>query len=68
MSKYYVNKNTDSKGDHEVHESGCTHMPLVENRTYLGEFSSCSGAVTEAKKTYSTADGCFYCCRPCHTN
>jgi hypothetical protein len=68
MKNYYVNKNKDVDGDHEVHESGCKHMPLAENRTYLGEFSSCSGAVTEAKKTYPTADGCYHCCEACHTS
>ena len=52
MASYYVNRNEQSNGDHEVHRSGCSHMPNPENRKYLGEFTSCSGAVAEAKKTY----------------
>ena len=67
MSKYYVNKNAQSNGDHEVHVSGCSYMPEPENRKYLGEFTSCHGAVREAKKTYSQSNGCYYCCNPCHT-
>jgi hypothetical protein len=68
MDKYYVNKHAQSNGDHEVHKSGCTYMPLTENRIYLGEFSSCKGAVTEAKKTYTKSNGCYYCSRECHTS
>lgn len=68
MKKYYVNKNAQSNGDHEVHEESCSYLPTTENRRYLGEFYSCTGAVTEAKKTYSTANGCFYCCNSCHTS
>lgn len=67
MARYYVNKNAQSNGDHEVHTTGCSHMPEEQNRIYLGDFSSCGPAVTEAKKRYPTADGCFYCSKPCHT-
>lgn len=68
MDKYYVNNNSQSNGDHEVHKSGCSFMPLTENRKYLGEFYSCSSAVTEAKKTYTKANGCYYCSNSCHTS
>ena len=68
MDKYYVNKNAQSNGDHEVHKTGCTYMPNIDNRIYLGEFTSCHGAVAKAKKDYyPTADGCAYCCPQCHT-
>lgn len=63
MSKYYVNKNND----HEVHKDGCSYMPLSENRIYLWEFDSCKDAVKEAKKTYSSANWCYYCSNDCHT-
>ncbi len=66
MSRYYVNKNAQSNGDHEVHVSGCSFMPLEENRIYLGDFSNCEEAVKEAKKYYTDVDGCFYCCLDCH--
>lgn len=68
MDKYYVNKNAQSNGDHEVHKSGCSYMPISENRIYLGEFSNCHSAVSEAKKSYTQTNGCYYCCRPCHTS
>ena len=67
MASYYVNKNAQSNGDHEVHKAGCSYMPALSNRLYLGEFSSCGPAVTEAKKTYSKADGCAHCSPACHT-
>lgn len=68
MSKYYVNKNAQSNGDHEVHKEGCSYMPNAENRIYLGDFSSCNGAVNAARNHYSQVNGCYYCSRPCHTS
>lgn len=68
MAYYYVNKNAQSNGDHEVHISGCSFMPSVENRIYLGDFDSCAPAVREAKKTYPKSNGCYYCCRDCHSS
>ncbi len=68
MSKYYVNKNAQDNGDHEVHTNGCNWMPDPENRIYLGDFTSCEPAVAEAKREhYSQSNGCYYCSRPCHT-
>jgi len=68
MSRYYVNKNQQDNGDHEVHTTGCEWMPNPENRIYLGDFTSCGPAVTEAKKHYKQSNGCFYCSKPCHTS
>jgi hypothetical protein len=68
MDYYYVNKKAQSNGDHEVHTSNCTYMPSAENRLYLGYLSSCAEAVREAKKTYPQSNGCYYCCRACHTS
>lgn len=67
MKKYYVNDNTQSNGDHEVHDEDCSFLPLVQNRTYLGIFSGCRDAVKEAKKKHSQVNGCFYCSKECHT-
>jgi len=67
MAKYYVNKNAQANGDHEVHTADCTRLPLEENRIYLGDFTSCTPAVREAKKHYSQSNGCYYCAKPCHT-
>lgn len=66
MAKYYVNKNAQSNGDHEVHKDGCSYMPLSENKLYLGEFSNCKDAVKKSKETYPQSNGCYYCCNECH--
>jgi hypothetical protein len=67
-SKYYVNTVAQSNGDNEVHKDGCDWMPAEKNRKYLGEFTSCEGAIAEAKKTYpNTANGCAHCSNACHT-
>ena len=67
MTSYYVTKLAQDNGDHEVHEAECSHMPAAGNRLYIGEFSSCHGAVWEARKRYSRVNGCYHCSRECHT-
>jgi len=67
MSRYYVNKNAQANGDHEVHTTGCSFMPASENRIYLGDFVTCSPAVREAQRHYDQVNGCYYCSNPCHT-
>lgn len=69
MAKYIVNINAQNNGDHEVHrdDGSCDHMPNVENRKFLGYFDTCGPAVREAKKSYRQSNGCYYCCKPCHT-
>ncbi|EOG9295323.1 hypothetical protein ACLK9Z_000129 [Proteus mirabilis] len=66
---YYVHTSTDNHGDYEVHQDGCDHMPNASNRQYLGYFTSCAQAVSQAKANgHRTADGCYWCCRECHTS
>lgn len=67
MAKNYVNKRAQSNGDHEVHKEGCARLPDSANRMYLGEFNHCWKAVAEAKNFYHQVNGCYYCCRECHT-
>ncbi len=67
MPSYHVNKNAQPTGEHEVHETGCAHQPDAANRDALGWHSDCHGAVREARKRYNKVDGCYYCCKPCHT-
>ena len=67
MASYYVNKNAQSNGDHEVHTTGCEWMPDAANRVYLGDFSSCFPAVTAARTYYGQVNGCYFCSRECHT-
>ena len=67
MARYYVNKNQQSNGDHEVHTYSCNYLPAQENRIYLGDFTNCWAAVMEARRHYDKANGCYWCSRPCHT-
>ena len=67
MARYYVNRNAQPNGDHEVHEFSCYWLPEPENRQYLGEFTSCFPAVTEARRYYQQVNGCKHCALPCHT-
>ena len=67
MPIYYVNKNAQSTGEHEVHKSDCNRLPEVENRKQLGSFDNCQEAVREAKKYFDNVDGCYYCSNACHT-
>jgi len=68
MAIYYVNRQAQSNGDHEVHRSDCSRLPNPENKQYLGEYSNCHDAVRAAKNYYSDVDGCYYCCPACHTS
>lgn len=68
MKYFYVNKNEQSNGDHEVHQSGCSFMPEVQNRIYLGQYIACSLAVAQARRYYVQVNGCYYCCNSCHTS
>lgn len=69
MPRYYVNKNAQENGDHEVHQTEVCPTPAdEENRLYLGDFPSCHGAVEEAKKHYAQSDGCANCSPDCHTS
>ena len=67
MARYYVNKNSQQNGDHEVHTTGCSFMPEEKNRIYLGDFSGCRQAVVKARAHYAKSNGCYYCSNSCHT-
>lgn len=67
MAYYYVNKNAQAGGEHEVHNLSCDHLPYEQNRIYLGNFDDCKPAVREAAKYFTNVDGCYYCSRACHS-
>ncbi|MGB5927942.1 MAG: hypothetical protein WBH03_07190, partial [Cyclobacteriaceae bacterium] len=67
MKRYYVNKNAQANGDHEVHDENCYWLPNETNRMYLDYFSTCEAAVREARKHYRQVNGCIHCSKPCHT-
>ncbi|HCA57799.1 MAG TPA: hypothetical protein DEP46_07450 [Blastocatellia bacterium] len=65
---YYVNKNEQNNGDHEVHISTCSWLPDTWNRIYLGSFATCEEAVRAARNHYNQVNGCYYCSLRCHTS
>ena len=72
MPRFIVNSNAQSNGDHEVHNktTGCSFMPKPENQVDLGAHETCHGAVAHAKRQSPgiRINGCFYCCKACHTS
>ena len=60
MYHYYVNDNEQNNGDHEVHRNGCSYLPLIVSKTYLGMFMNAIPAVQEARKYYVQVNGCAY--------
>jgi hypothetical protein len=64
---YYVNRNKQANGDHEVHTANCIYLPSEPRRMYLGDFTSCKGAVEESKNYYPQSNGCKTCSNECHT-
>ncbi len=68
MPHYYVNRQAQANGDHEVHWMlFCPTHARRENRRYLGEFPTCREAVAAAREIYPLADGCAHCSPDCHT-
>jgi hypothetical protein len=67
MPNYIVNRQPQATGEHEVHETTCSHLPDINNQQHLGSFSTCMQAVVEARRHYTNVDGCFWCSRSCHT-
>jgi hypothetical protein len=69
MPSFCVNKNAQPTGEHEVHniDAGCSYLPDYHNQQQLGAFTSCHGAIAEARKIYTNVDGCAYCAPSCHT-
>jgi hypothetical protein len=65
MADYYVNKNPQTTGEHEIHSSECIYLPKVENRQHLGDFNKCQPAIKKAREYYTDVNGCFYCSYEC---
>lgn len=66
MARYFVNRNAQPTGEHEVHKEGCYRMPETQNRIYLGLFSDAIEAVREARRYFDDVDGCYYCASEAH--
>jgi len=72
VDQYIINKNSQSNGDHEVHNKtkGCSYLPALENQIVIGNFSNCQQAVTQAKSSWpnNRINGCYWCSTACHTS
>lgn len=66
MYHYYVNRNQQPTGEHEVHKENCPYAPHPSNRIDLGWCSSDFEALAKARKYYLNVDGCRYCCPSIH--
>jgi hypothetical protein len=70
MAYFYINRNAQDDGYHEVHngDMNCSHPPLPENRIGLGYYNTCSEALSAARTANPglLIDGCYYCTQ-CHT-
>lgn len=51
---YYVNKNAQRNGDHEVHRQDCSYLPEQKNRQFLGDFILSNDRFPERMNTQPT--------------
>lgn len=61
MKLYYINRNPNSSGEHELHLATCSELPNIFNRACLGDFKLLSEATLEAKKLYPSVTNCNHC-------
>lgn len=69
VMNYIYNRNTDSKGNHEVHTTTCNHASQSSNQVKIvGNFDSCKEAIKKAElqSGKTNFDGCYHCSYPCH--
>ena len=53
MARYIFSKNPDSKGVYEIHKKHeCDHLPNLKDQIKLGDFSSYSNALFDAKRNF----------------
>ncbi len=69
MEDFYLNKNEQKTGEHEVHRNGCVYLLLMNNKEYLGFHPNSKSAVAKARllHLFWTIDGCATCCPESHT-
>ena len=67
MNFYHVSKESKNNGEHEIHKSTCSFLPVSEKRIFLGFLSSCNEAIAEAKKHFEEVNPCYYCCFEYHS-
>jgi hypothetical protein len=66
--RYYVNLHPQKTGEHEIHAESCRYFKRMKRKKYLGSFSNCNQALKKALSLkIGQVDGCYFCCRKCHT-
>mgnify|MGYP001041311405 CR=1 FL=1 len=70
VKSYYLNKQEQPEGEHEVHASDCKYFPAKKNAEYLGEFEDSLPAVVLASHLHPnwSVNGCRHCCRESDTD
>jgi hypothetical protein len=71
MNNYYLNKNAQSNGDHEIHKESCYYYYMYRggfNFEFFGAFATEFEAIRYARSKYPylKIDGCAYCCPSIH--
>jgi len=59
MAHYFVDNIADAEGTHQVHATGCAHLPM--DKRYLGNFYNVDEALIEARKDFWQLRGCAKC-------
>lgn len=64
MTVYYLDRHPQNNGEYQLHEDGCTQLPLPSDRTYLGTFQSLDAAIQKASRIHHRCRPCAMCCEP----
>jgi len=62
MESYYVNKERQDDGQHEVHKEWCIDVPPPEHQLLLGSFRDEQSALEEANFFFGKVTACTKCC------
>lgn len=61
MPSFFVDRIPQTNEDHVVHRQGCSRMPRVPGRQFLGEFMSSQIALAEASRFFPRPLACALC-------
>lgn len=67
FKQYFLNPSAQQTGEHEVHVEGCYYLYLIGHPIPLGSYLTCQDAVRTARNAGFIVDGCYTCCKECHT-
>ena len=67
MYSYFISKEKNGAGKHELHASVCYKLPDPGKRIYIGEFEDCVQAMRLAESMIRSMDGCPLCSPRCHS-